>query len=94
MQTVIRRKTKPKQQHRNENKLTQEDVLLSEYVSTLMKVIAKYTFDGIQSLKIDLEPNRIILTGFCDSYYIKQLAQQAILDMVIDMEIVNDIVVI
>ena len=90
MQTAIRRKKKPKLQP----KPNKEDVLLNEYVSTIMKVVAINTFSQVQSLKVHLEPNRVILTGFCECYYIKQLAQQAIMDMVIGMEIVNDIVVI
>jgi len=93
MQTAIRRKTKPKHHRRNEITPIHDD-LRCEYVSTMMKSVAKNTHNGVQSLKIDLRSNCIMLTGFCESYYIKQLAQQAIMDMVIDMEIVNDIVVV
>ena len=94
MPTVIRRKPKPKHFRRNEINSLQDDLHLSEYAATIMKVVATNTYSGVQSLKVDLKSNRITITGFCESYYIKQLAQQAIMDMVIDMEIVNNIVVI
>jgi len=94
MQTAVRKKKKSKVFHRNETNPTLEDLSLSEYASTIKRIITKKTYSGVQSLKIVLQPNRIILTGFCDNYYTKQLAQQAIMDIVIDMEIVNDIVVI
>ena len=94
MQTTVRRKTNTKDYRRNEVKPIQEDLLLSEYATTITRSITKNTFAGVQLLKVDLEPNCVTLKGFCESYYIKQLAQQAIIDMVIDMEITNDIVVI
>jgi hypothetical protein len=94
MQAAVLSQTKPKRHSRGEIKQSQEDLLLKEYASTITRIIVKKTFASVQSLKVDLEPNRVILTGFCDSYYTKQLAQQAVMDIVIDMEIVNDIVVI
>jgi len=94
MPIAIRRKTKPKHHFRNEINPISEDSHPCEYVSSMMKIVSINTYNGIHSLKVDLDPNRIMLTGYCESYYIKQLAQQAVMDMVIDMEIVNDIVVI
>ena len=94
MQTAVRRKKKPKHHHRNEIKHLRDDLLLSEYASKMMNIVAANTYAGVQSLKVDLKSSHITLTGFCESYYVKQLAQQAIMDMVIDMEIVNEIVVI
>jgi len=94
MQAVIRHKTTPRQHRPNEIKPIQEDLLLNEYASKVTRIITKNTYAGVQSLKVVLEPHRVTLTGFCESYYIKQLAQQAIMDVVIDVEIVNDIVVI
>jgi len=94
MQSTIRHKTKPKHHTRNAIKPVPGDLHLSDFASTIMKVVAINTFNGIHSLKVDLEPNRVTVTGFCESYYIKQLAQQAIMNMVIDIEIINDIVVL
>ena len=94
MQTAVCHQTKMKRYRRNEVKPVQEDSPQNDYAITIMQAVTEGTYSGVQSLKVDLEPNRVMLTGFCDSYYTKQLAQQAVMAIVLDREIVNDIVVL
>jgi hypothetical protein len=94
MQTAVRHKTKSKRHYGNGITLNQADVVLNEFASMIEQAVTKNTHAGVKSLGVDMEPNRVTLTGFCDSFYIKQLAQQAIIDMILDREIVNDIDVI
>ena len=94
MQSTIRDILKSKRHFRSEFKQIQEEMAQNELVSAIVRLIVTKTFAGVQSLRVYLEPNRVTLAGICESYYIKQLAQQSIMGMIGDKEIVNDIAVI
>jgi hypothetical protein len=47
----------------------------------------------VRNLMVELEPQRVILRGSADSYYIKQLAQQGVLDVLPDVCLHNAIAV-
>ena len=94
MQTVVRHKTKPKRHFGNAILPNQADVILNEFAFMIEQAVTKNTHSGVKSLGVDMESNRVTLTGFCDSFYIKQLAQQAIMEMILDREKVNAIDVI
>ncbi len=93
MQTAVRYESKPRRHRRNEMMQLQEELALNELATLITRNVVKRTYDGVQALKIDTEPDRVTLSGICESYYIKQLAQQAVMGMVADEEIVNDIAV-
>ena len=94
MQSIIRHTSKSKRHFRNEAKQIQEEMAKNEFASAVVRVVVTKTYSGVQSLQVYLEPNRVTLTGICESYYIKQLAQQSVMGMIVDKEIVNDIAVI
>jgi hypothetical protein len=92
--TAVRQKSKAKRLIHNEVRKSQEESAMNEFASKIMQLVMQHTYAGVQSLHVWMEPNRVTLTGLCESYHIKQLAQQAILGMVGNREIVNDIAVI
>ena len=94
MQSTVHHKSKSKRHFRNEIKQIHEELAQKEFASTIEGLVTKNTYAGVQSLKVNLEPNRVTLTGICESYYVKQLAQQSIMGIAVDREIVNEIAVI
>jgi osmotically-inducible protein OsmY len=94
MQIAVRHESNAKRCLSHEIRQGQEELALDEFASKIMRIVIKNTYAGVQSLQVRLEPNRVTLTGFCENYYTKQLAQQAILSVVGNREIVNDIAVI
>jgi hypothetical protein len=47
----------------------------------------------VRNLSVELHPERVVLHGLADSYYIKQLAQQGVLDLLPDICLQNAIAV-
>jgi len=47
-----------------------------EFSEKIKRRILHVTSEGIQSLNVYCEADNVILTGYCDSYYVKQLAQE------------------
>ena len=94
MQTAIRYQSKAQRNRREEIWQNYEEQTLSQLAAKLQRHVAKKSYFAVQSLKITAEPQRVTLSGICESYYIKQLAQQAVLDMISEGEIVNNIAVI
>lgn len=93
MQTAIRFESKSRRNRREESRQIQEELILNEFAHLIERHVMRETFSGVHSLRIDAAPDRVTLTGICESYYVKQLAQQAVRGMVCDEEIVNDIAV-
>lgn len=94
MQSVIRYKKFLKRNRRDEIRRIQDEIALSELAVSIKKNVSKITYSSVQSLRVATEHDCIKLSGFCESYYIKQLAQQAVLNMATDKEIVNEIAVL
>ena len=94
MPIAIHNQPKSRRNRREEIRQIQEEPTLSKFVAQLRHNVARRTFFSVQSLKVSTEHDRVTLNGLCESYYIKQLAQQAVLDMTSDEEIVNNIDVI
>ena len=94
MPSTIHHKSKSKRHFRNEVKQIQDEMVQNECASNIARMVVSNTFSGVQSLQVYMEPNRVTLTGICESYYIKQLAQHSVMGMIVDKEIVNDIAVI
>ena len=91
-----KRHRKTKSKHRKWNdifKSAREKSPPNDFISVIARAVTKHTHGRVHKLKVDLEPSRVVLTGVCDSFYVKQLAQQAVKHIVIDMELVNDIAV-
>ena len=48
----------------------------------------------IRNLAIELRPERVVLRGSASSYYVKQLAQQGVRDILPDVRLENAITVV
>jgi hypothetical protein len=59
----------------------------------LERCIRERTGRQVRNLCVELRPERVILRGTTDRYYIKQLAQQGILEMLPHVALENAIVV-
>lgn len=94
MQSSVRDKKFIKRNRRNEIRRIQDEITLDNLADDIKKCVSKRTYESVQSLKVDAEHDCITITGFCESFYIKQLAQQAVLAMTRDEEIVNKIAVL
>src|SRR5262245_37713201 len=51
--------------------------------------IAQVTGGRIHDLEVELTDDRLVIRGICASYYVKQLALQAVLDVVGDPAAIN-----
>ena len=47
----------------------------------------------VRNLAIELEPERVVMHGLATSYYVKQLAQQSIQDLIPHVRLDNAIIV-
>jgi hypothetical protein len=47
----------------------------------------------VRDLSVEVQPGAVVLRGRADSYYIKQLAQQGVLDLLPDVHLQNVIAV-
>ena len=73
--------------------LKERNLELLEFQRDIVRAINRLTNSRIQSLNVLLESDRVILTGYCKTYYMKQLAQEAVLKIAQYCEIINDIFV-
>ena len=69
-------------------------LVLFEFSEKIKRHILHVTSEGIQSLNIYFESDTIILTGYCKSYYVKQLAQETAMGLTSFEQIKNEIDVI
>ena len=47
----------------------------------------------VRNLSVELQPHGVVLRGLADSYYVKQLAQQGVLDLLPEVHLQNAIAV-
>jgi len=64
---------------------------ICEFHRDIERAIHDMTNRGIQALRVLFESDRIVLSGHCKTYYLKQLAQEAILKITKRLEIINEI---
>ncbi|MDR1958116.1 MAG: hypothetical protein LBQ54_03570 [Planctomycetaceae bacterium] len=64
---------------------------LLEFCSEIEAAIKRVTNSQVQTLSVLPEPTSIIIRGYCNSFYIKQLAQEAVMRIVKNKEIINEI---
>jgi hypothetical protein len=93
MQSTTRFKKFLKRNQQNELQRLYEDSALDELADSIKKNVGKMTHASVHSLRVDTEHDRVKISGLCESYYIKQLAQQAVLKMTTNEEIINEILV-
>jgi hypothetical protein len=65
----------------------------SPLISELERHVLERTGHRIRDLQVEQEPERVVLHGQAASYYVKQLAQSGVRDLLPEVELENDIVV-
>ncbi|MDR0706036.1 MAG: BON domain-containing protein [Planctomycetaceae bacterium] len=64
-----------------------------ELIRNVLHLIKQETNLGVQEINVFLENGKLVLTGFCRSFYTKQRAQAAVLKIIDDIDVVNRIYV-
>ena len=60
-------------------------------VARIKRKIRQQTSGGVQQLKVELAAGTLILRGICNSFYCKQKAQHAAMDLLENETLVNEI---
>jgi hypothetical protein len=55
--------------------------------------IQRLTMSQVHDLSIEIDAERIVLRGRCETYYTKQVAQQTVIEHLLDGVLTNEIVV-
>lgn len=63
-------------------------------VYRISRLIKRETNLGVQEMQVCVENDCLILRGYCRTFYTKQMAQQAVLKILGDIEMVNEIRVV
>jgi hypothetical protein len=61
----------------------------SDFTQQIIHLVSRETNRGVQNMKVFLENGKMILTGNCQTFHTKQLAQSAILKVIDDVDLVN-----
>jgi hypothetical protein len=67
--------------------------LPTECCEELARHILDRTGRRVQGLRVEVRPEQVVLRGRTSSYYVKQLAQHSVWDVLPDARLANDIVV-
>ena len=68
-------------------------ILATHLKDRLERHVRTRTGRRIRNLAIELDPHRVVLRGQAGSFYVKQMAQQGIRDLLPDLLLENTIVV-
>lgn len=71
-----------------------ESVDTDELIRRICRIVKRETNLGVQEMQVTFEDDRLFLHGYCRTFYTKQLAQQAALTILGDIELVNNIRVV
>jgi hypothetical protein len=63
----------------------------SELIRQIYRMVKQATNSGIQEMNVFLENGKMVLTGDCLTFYTKQLAQEAVLKVADNIDLVNRI---
>ncbi|MDR2440218.1 MAG: BON domain-containing protein [Planctomycetaceae bacterium] len=66
---------------------------ISELIQQISCTIRQETNLGVQEMNIFFENGKWVLTGYCNTFYTKQLAQEAVLRIIGDADLINRIYV-
>lgn len=72
----------------------QDAIDIDDLVRLVTRLIKRETNLGVQEMEIIFDKGQLILSGFCRTFYTKQLAQQAVVSVLGDVELVNNIRVV
>lgn len=71
-----------------------DETIPEDLIRRISRLIKRETSLGVQEMKVVFENGRLILSGYCRTFYTKQLAQQAVMTVVGDVELINNIRVV
>lgn len=71
-----------------------DETVPEDLIRRITRLIKRETSLGVQEMKVVFENGRLVLSGYCRTFYTKQLAQQAVMTVIGDVELVNDIRVV
>jgi osmotically-inducible protein OsmY len=69
----------------------EESIEQRRRIMRIKRVIRRHTSGGIRELAVELETGSVRLRGQCNSFYCKQMAQQAAMNFLPGETIVNEI---
>lgn len=75
------------------NTRTCEKTDIPELVRQIFCIVKRETNLGVQEMNLFFENGTWVLTGYCRTFYTKQLAQEAVLKVIGDVDLVNRIYV-
>lgn len=61
------------------------------FAERLARLVVRRTSGAVRGLRIEISPQGIALHGDCPAYYLKQLAQEAVLAVIADQPLFNQI---
>jgi len=64
---------------------------LKELITEIKRMIRRETNRGVQEMQVAMENGKVVLSGYCRTFYTKQLAQQAAMKVLGTDELVNEI---
>lgn len=62
-----------------------------KFAERLARLVQRRTGGMIHQLRVEIKPEGIYLDGLCAAYYLKQLAQEAVLAITEDQKLFNQI---
>jgi hypothetical protein len=62
-----------------------------KFAERLARLVQRRTGGMIHQLRVEIKPEGIYLDGQCAAYYLKQLAQEAVLAITEDQKLINQI---
>lgn len=71
-----------------------DDRNAEELIRRITRLIKRETNLGVQEMKVRFEGGQVVISGCCRTFYTKQLAQEAVLSVIGDVELVNQIRVV
>jgi hypothetical protein len=75
------------------NSITSKTADIPELIRRIFCIVKQETNLGVQEMNIFFENGKWVLTGYCRTFYTKQLAQEAVLKVVGEVDLVNRIYV-
>ncbi|HVX60292.1 MAG TPA: hypothetical protein VHC19_06820 [Pirellulales bacterium] len=61
------------------------------FAERLARLVVRRTCGAVRGLRVEISPQGIALQGHCPAYYLKQLAQEAVLAVIADQPLFNQI---
>lgn len=71
-----------------------DDKNAEELIRRISRLIKRETNLGVQEMKVRFDDGQVVISGCCRTFYTKQLAQEAVLAVIGEVRLVNNIRVV